>query len=71
MFTGIRPGEKLFEELNVSEKSVYRTGHARIFVCRDPGRAEGVDAEEVARFASGCPGDDEVRAFLKARVGAQ
>lgn len=71
VFTGIRPGEKLFEELNVSEKNVYRTGHARIFVCRDPGRAEGVDAEEVARFASGCPGDDEVRAFLKARVGAQ
>ena len=30
-FTGVRPGEKLFEELDVSERSAYRTGHARIF----------------------------------------
>ena len=34
VFTGIRPGEKLFEELDVSERSVYRTGHARIFVSK-------------------------------------
>ena len=33
-FTGVRPGEKLFEELDVSERSAYRTGHARIFVCK-------------------------------------
>jgi Predicted nucleoside-diphosphate sugar epimerases len=32
VFTGIRPGEKLFEELDVSERSAYKTGHARIFV---------------------------------------
>ena len=36
VFTGIRPGEKLFEELDVSEKSAFRTGHARIFICREP-----------------------------------
>ena len=35
VFTGIRPGEKLFEELDVSEKSAFRTGHARIFICRE------------------------------------
>ncbi len=34
MFTGIRPGEKLFEELDVSEKSTYKTGHARIYVSK-------------------------------------
>ena len=33
-FTGIRPGEKLFEELDVSERSAYRTGHARIFISK-------------------------------------
>lgn len=33
-FTGIRPGEKLFEELDVSERSVYKTGHARIFISK-------------------------------------
>jgi FlaA1/EpsC-like NDP-sugar epimerase len=33
-FIGIRPGEKLFEELDVSERSAYRTGHARIFISK-------------------------------------
>ena len=32
VFTGVRAGEKLFEELDVSERSAYKTGHARIFV---------------------------------------
>ncbi|MBR1870593.1 MAG: polysaccharide biosynthesis protein, partial [Kiritimatiellae bacterium] len=35
VFTGVRPGEKLFEELDVSEKNAFKTGHARIFVCKD------------------------------------
>jgi FlaA1/EpsC-like NDP-sugar epimerase len=33
-FVGIRPGEKLFEELDVSERSAYRTGHTRIFISK-------------------------------------
>ena len=68
--TGIRAGEKLFEELNVSEKNAFKTERARIYILRNAGRAEGVDAAEVQAFAAGCPSDDEVRAFLKARVGA-
>jgi len=32
VFTGIRPGEKISEELDVSERSVFKTGHARIFI---------------------------------------
>lgn len=35
-FTGIRPGEKLSEELGVSTAHAERTGHARIFVGRIP-----------------------------------
>ena len=31
-FTGIRPGEKLFEELDVSEKNYYRTDMAKIYI---------------------------------------
>ena len=34
VFTGIRPGEKLFEELDISEKSAYKTDMARIYVTR-------------------------------------
>ncbi len=32
IFTGIRPGEKLFEELDISEKSVCKTDMARIYI---------------------------------------
>lgn len=34
LFTGIRPGEKLFEELDVSEKSCYKTDMARIYITK-------------------------------------
>ena len=35
VFTGIRPGEKLFEELDISERSAYKTDMARIYITRD------------------------------------
>lgn len=34
VFTGIRPGEKLFEELDVSEKSCYKTDMAKIYITK-------------------------------------
>ena len=70
VITGIRPGEKLFEELDVSEKNAYRTGHARIFICKVAGRGDDVTAEEVETFAAGQPDDETVRRFLRDRVGA-
>ena len=33
-FTGVRPGEKLFEEIDVSEKSCYRTDMAKIYITK-------------------------------------
>ena len=50
VFTGIRPGEKLFEELDVSERSAYKTGHARIFVSK----IREVGVKEVADMLSVC-----------------
>ena len=35
VFTGVRPGEKLFEELDVSERSCYRTDMAKIYITRE------------------------------------
>ena len=70
VFTGIRPGEKLFEELDVSERSAYRTGHARVFVCKNPGRGADVTPAEVQAFVDGFPSADAVRAFLKEKTGA-
>lgn len=34
VFTGIRPGEKLFEEIDVSEKSAFKTDMAKIYITR-------------------------------------
>lgn len=34
VFTGVRPGEKLFEELDISEKSAYRTDMAKIYITK-------------------------------------
>ena len=35
VFTGMRPGEKLFEELDISEKSAYRTEMAKIYIKKE------------------------------------
>jgi FlaA1/EpsC-like NDP-sugar epimerase len=71
VFTGIRPGEKLFEELDVSERSAYKTGHARIFVSklretRPAGTQEMLAA--CGRLAEGMPetGAGELRVLLRA-----
>jgi len=49
-FTGIRPGEKLFEELDVSERSAYKTGHARIFISK----IHAVETREVTGMLAEC-----------------
>jgi FlaA1/EpsC-like NDP-sugar epimerase len=50
VFTGIRPGEKLFEELDVSERSAYKTGHGRIYVSK----IRDLDVKEVAEMLNAC-----------------
>jgi FlaA1/EpsC-like NDP-sugar epimerase len=42
IYTGLRPGEKLFEELQYSDEDVNATRHSGIFVCK----LAGVDCEE-------------------------
>ena len=66
VFTGVRPGEKLFEELDVGEASALRTENARIFICR----AARHNAAEVAALCGAAraaidAGADAVRAFLR------
>jgi len=36
VFTGVRPGEKLFEELDITDKAAYKTDMARIYVNHAP-----------------------------------
>jgi hypothetical protein len=63
----------LFEELDVSERSAYRTGHARIFVSK----LEEVSHEKTQAMLSACEKvatgagatAEEVRKQLKVLVG--
>lgn len=43
VFTGVRPGEKLFEELEVSGEDIAKTRHPKIFT----GRLAGPDADDL------------------------
>ena len=45
LFTGIRPGEKLFEELETSGEAIAKTRHPKIFI----GKIAGRSTEEMAR----------------------
>ena len=70
-FSGVRPGEKLFEELSTSEEQADKTRHSKIFVGRvprqDPERVASslaALADAVARTAS----PDAIRAALRAAV---
>ena len=42
VFIGIRPGEKLFEELDISERSAFKTDMAKIYVTKT--NKEGVQS---------------------------
>jgi len=66
LFTGVRPGEKLFEELQYSGESIDKTRHPKIFI----GKIAGVPASDLAvalsrlRELASAGSSDEVRAFL-------
>ena len=63
VFTGIRPGEKLFEELDVTGKAYRHTGHAKIYVamCGD------VPVDEVAADVGRVLADDTPEVSAAAR----
>ena len=68
MFTGLRPGEKLFEELQYSDEAIDKTRHPKIFI----GKIAGVPASELDAALASLRGlassgsSDEIRAFLGA-----
>ncbi|WP_158542693.1 polysaccharide biosynthesis protein [Lujinxingia litoralis] len=70
VFTGIRPGEKLFEELTLDEEDVDRTAHAQIFVGRKSSDAPpSFDVLYPQLLDAADRGDHEgVRALLSALI---
>lgn len=70
IFTGTRPGEKLFEELSVQKENITKTRHDKIFI----GQFTGVEQEclesclkELAELKDGCD-RKEIRTALKKLV---
>ena len=68
--TGLRPGEKLYEELLLSEEGIQQTQHGKIFVGHPIEFSEGFErllAEGLETSLNGLldKGDEEVRAFIK------
>lgn len=66
-FTGIRPGEKLFEELSTSEEQASRTRHPRIFVARisqPPGACVGEMLDELRALCRSGSNNQAVRQAL-------
>ena len=66
VFTGIRPGEKLYEELTLDDEAVDTTSHQKIFVGRrDPDEVTDFDSHFTALVEAGDDGDDRrVRQLL-------
>ncbi len=68
-FTGLRPGEKLFEELAHAEEHADRTRHPKIFVGRGAPRTWEDMAAAIERLsAMADASSDAIRAELKAAV---
>lgn len=67
VFTGVRPGEKLFEELEMTGESVAKTRHPKIFIGKISKYPEEqvLSALECLRTFSAGDCDKELRAFLQ------
>nr|UXE44922.1 UDP-N-acetyl-alpha-D-glucosamine C6 dehydratase [uncultured bacterium] len=70
VFSGIRPGERLFEELSTEEEAATRSHHPRVFVAkiRSPSWEEVVSAVAQARAHMERGASDSVRLGLRALV---
>ena len=69
VFTGTRPGEKLFEELETSNESIAKTRHPKIYVGRITGRSSeeiAAGLEELHELCAAGASPQEIRAFLSA-----
>ncbi len=70
VFTGLRPGEKLYEELFADDETTLPTQHAKVRKMRSEDPHDRVWADATARWleTSALPNDDEVREALRSRI---
>jgi len=68
-FTGLRPGEKLYEELLADDETTETTPHPKLRVAKTSGQMP--DLEMVARWiehAGPAPAGDDLRIWLRSQV---
>jgi FlaA1/EpsC-like NDP-sugar epimerase len=69
VFTGLRPGEKLFEEIRLAGESTHATVHPQIVVTEPPQPDSGKVGHWIARAQThGAAAPDEVRALIRELV---
>ncbi|MEZ4460984.1 MAG: nucleoside-diphosphate sugar epimerase/dehydratase [bacterium] len=70
VFTGVRPGEKLFEELTLDEERVDKTRHEKIFIGRTADAELNLLKDHLPPLLEAAADDDDlrVRAELKAII---
>jgi FlaA1/EpsC-like NDP-sugar epimerase len=68
VFTGLRPGEKLFEEISMQGESIHPTVHPRIVITEAPQPARETVREWIARATASIGDSAESLASLKALV---
>jgi FlaA1/EpsC-like NDP-sugar epimerase len=68
-FTGLRPGEKLFEELLADSETTLPTPHAKLRIAKPSGVPDGAWREELLAWLASAPvSTDVVKAQLRQRV---
>ncbi|KQT08800.1 polysaccharide biosynthesis protein [Ramlibacter sp. Leaf400] len=68
-YTGLRPGEKLYEELLADDETTVPTPHPKLRVAKSGGALPDVEAVGCWIEAAGAvPGEDEVRQWLRTQV---
>jgi len=67
VFTGIRPGEKLFEELLTAEEGTVASRHEKIFVARNSGVPDGLLQDLLGKLfeAAAARDPEKIRAVLR------
>jgi FlaA1/EpsC-like NDP-sugar epimerase len=68
-FSGIRPGEKLFEELSTDEEHAERTQHARIFVGKIPAMPHAVVVAQLRKMQELCEQQAAAEVICTALMG--
>ena len=67
IYTGLRPGEKLFEELSLSEEEVSKTDNNKIYVCKPVASDEKLISEQAEILKENMSRDEEQPIFEAVR----